>query len=89
MVKLYGVMEEIPKVALNAIPIDGKSDRYICYKSTFSLSYYHSYYMDHFKNSSYNINQSIYDAMKEHDFEFVHEVQHWLRSENRGDLDKM
>ena len=89
MVKLYGIMEELPVIAMEAIPIDGKSDRYIYYGSTlFSLNN-HSYYMDHFKNSAYNINQSIYDAMKVYDFEFVHEVQHWLRSENRGDLYKM
>ena len=82
-------MEELPVIAMEAIPIDGKSDRYIYYGSTlFSLNN-HSYYMDHFKYSAYYLNQSIYDAMKVYDFEFVHDVQQWLRSENRGDLYKM
>ena len=86
LIKLDGVMGIIPMNALEPIPVDGKSDKSIGYRSNGYLDISQSYYMDYLNHSAYSINQSWRDVFKELDFEYVHEIQHWLRSKNKGDL---
>lgn len=86
LIKLDGVMEIIPMNLLEPIPIDGKSDKSIGYRSNGYQDISQSYYMDYFDNSAYSINQSWRDVFEELDIEYVHEIQHWLRSKNIGDL---
>ena len=86
LIKLDGVMEIMPMNALEPIPVDGKSDKSIGYRSNGYLDISQSYYMDYLNHSAYSINQSWRDVFEELDFEYVHEIQHWLRSKNKGDL---
>ena len=75
---------------LQAIPIDGQSDSMIYYDPPVSASVVkqgqpipthktdYSYYMDSFQN--YSIGDKTYkQIVEEEGFQFVHEVQHWLK----------
>ena len=92
-VKLNGYYSLLPKTDLIAIPIDGIADASIYYMPTKTvyrgaakaLVVNRGYYLEHFK-SCYVNDKVYYDIVKEKGFEFVHEVQHWLREEFKQDL---
>ena len=80
----------IPTSAVEAIRIDRIADNGLYYdpmveESSFNCSAI-NYYMDCFKNYYDDEGKSYYDIIIEHDFEFVHEVQHWLRKKCNEDL---
>ena len=92
-VKLNGYYSLLPKTDLIAIPIDGIADASIYYmpaKTVYrgaakALVVNRGYYLEHFK-SCYVNDKVYYDIVKEKGFEFVHEVQHWLREEFKQEL---
>ncbi len=78
---------------IEAVLIDGLEDRVVYYDPVIMASYvapgqpvpvHHqdkSYYMEHFKRC-FDINKKAFtDCVAERGFQFVHEVQHWLRDE--------
>ncbi len=83
---------------IEAILIDGVEDVAIYYKSKHVMATYvapgktvephrtdYSYYMEHFKRY-YDVNEkSYYDWIIESGFQFVHEVQHWLKDTMRDE----
>ncbi len=82
---------------IEAIPIDGKHDRSIYYDPIVAASIIppggktpihktdYSYYMDSFKACLLEDKETYADLVKKRRYHFVHEVQHWLRSEFGGD----
>lgn len=93
---LYNGM--IPTNSVEAIPINGDVDKCFYYDPVIAaatvntnspLPVYntdYSYYLEHFKRCYLDKNKSYYDIVKEKEFEFVHEVQHWLRNMVGEDL---
>ena len=94
--KLREINEDIPLAQLQYIPIDGQSDSMVYYnpvvmasivKPGQPVSVYHtdySYFMDSFgkwKDGEKTFKQIV----EEKGFQFVHEVQHWLREEMQDD----
>lgn len=88
----------IPTSAVEAIPIDGVTDCKLYYDPVIAASTMRTgvtipvyktdrtYYMEHFKRCYNHENKSLYDIVVEKEFEFVHDVQHWLRKEYHEDL---
>lgn len=88
----------IPTSAVEAVPVDGIADKKVYYDPVVAASTVmvgasmpvyitdRSYYMEHFKKCYNNEGKSFYDIVVENNFEFVHEVQHWLRREFHEDL---
>ena len=88
----------IPMNAVEAIPINGIDDKSIYYDPVIAAAtvdvnapipvHYtdKSYYLEHFKRCYVYDAKSFHDIVKEKEFEFVHEVQHWLRNEVGEDL---
>ena len=97
MIQLDGCMESVPKDVVKAIPMDGIADADIYYDPVIAASivqhgeqtptYYtdYSYYMDHFKRCKVE-DKSFDTIVKEKNCQFVHEVQHWLRTLHRDEL---
>lgn len=92
--KLSELFAEVPINQLQYIPIDSISDSMIYYDSLVAASVEkpdqpipvhqtnYSYYMDSFANL--NMGDKTYkQIVEEKEFQFVHEVQHWLK-ENEG-----
>ena len=92
--KLKEFQDKIPITQLQAVPIDGKSDLAIYYDPPVAASIVnpgkhipvhhtdYSYYMDSF--AKHKEGDKTYKQMvEEQGFQFVHEVQHWLK-ENEG-----
>lgn len=85
---------------IKAIPIDGIADKDIYFDPVVAASYVqpnqpapihytdYSYYMDAFKNIQYE-GKTYYDIVKEKNFHFVHEVQHWLKKLNQNNYLKI
>ena len=85
---------EVPINQLQYIPIDSISDSMIYYDPTVAASVVkpgqpipihqtdYSYYMDSFANLKMG-DKTYKQIVKEKDYQFVHEVQHWLK-ENEG-----
>lgn len=90
-IELVNIDDKIPLDNIEAIPIDGKHDLRIYYDPIIAASIVgkndplpiHStdyrYYLEHFKNNSIENEGTMYDELKRNNFQFVHEVQHWLR----------
>lgn len=78
---------------IEAVLIDGKEDAIIYYDPILMASYVasgqpvpvhntdYSYYMDHFKRCYDSRKVSFYEMVEKQGFQFVHEVQHWLKDE--------
>ena len=95
-VKLKNHNHFIPKTDLSAVPIDGENDRGIYYEPTITTtglrrrkrlprSNKKLYYMEKFKTLTY-AEYTYWDIVKEYNFMYVHEVQHWLRETFKQDL---
>ena len=96
--KLDSYRGMIPTSAVEAVPMDGIADKKVYYDPVVAASTVmagssipvyitdRSYYMEHFKRCHDNGGKSFYDIVVENGFEFVHEVQHWLRREFHEDL---
>jgi len=80
----------IPNSAVEAIRIDRIADNGLYYDPMMEEPIFNSsvvnYYMDCFKNYYDDEGKSYYDIVEEYKFEFVHQVQHWLRKERNQDL---
>ena len=97
MIQLEGCMESVRKDVVKAIPIDGIADADIYYDPVIAASTVEvgqqvsvyktddSYYMDHFKKCYYR-DKSYEEMVKERNFQFVHEVQHWLKTLHLDEL---
>lgn len=82
---------------IEAIPIDGIHDLCIYYDPVLAASYVglgeqlpqyrtdFSYFIEHFKKVEVKGKDSSYDEMVKAKVQFVHEAQHWLRSEFHND----
>lgn len=82
---------------IEAIPIDGIHDLCIYYDPVLAASYVgpgeqlpqyrtdFSYFIEHFKKVEVEGKDSLYDEMVKAKVQFVHEAQHWLRSEFHDD----
>ncbi len=91
----YGV--DIPD-DIEAVLIDGVEDAMVYYDPKNIMATYvepgqtvephitdYSYFMEHFKRC-YDVNKkSYYDLVKESGFQFVHEVQHWLKDKKHNE----
>jgi len=87
--KLQEFEDPIPTTQLQAIPIDGQSDRMIYYDPVVAASIVmsdqpipvhqtdYSYYMDSFTNCKQG-DKTYKQIVQEKEFQFVHEVQQWL-----------
>ena len=87
--KLQEFEDPIPTAQLQAIPIDGQSDRMIYYDPDVAASIVmpdqpipvhqtdYSYYMDSFTNCKQG-GKTYKQIVQEKEFQFVHEVQQWL-----------
>lgn len=84
---LAGVLGNVQIEFLEAVPIDGVHDRNIYYDPAVAESdgsVLHSsdiYYMQSFETMFDNEGKSYSDIVKERNYHFVHEIQHWLREE--------
>ncbi len=90
MVKLHEVDDWININEISPVLIDGKQDRLIwedCIVAASTIAdgdpmpIYHidkSYFMDKFKQV-FDGTQSFYDIVVEKKYQYVHDVQHWLR----------
>ena len=90
MVKLHEVDDWININEISPVLIDGKQDRLIwedCIIAASTIAdgdpmpIYHidkSYFMDKFKHV-FDGTQSLYDIVVEKKYQYVHDVQHWLR----------
>ena len=87
--QIRGVERLIPASELEAIPIDGVADKSIYFDPVIAastgshpieLSSNKSYYMEQFEH--YSMEGKTYkEWVVQQGFQFVHEVQHWLREE--------
>lgn len=78
---------------IEAVLIDGKEDAIVYYDHRIMASYVapgqpvpvhetdYGYYMDHFKRCYDTRKVSFYEMVEKQGFQFVHEVQHWLKDE--------
>lgn len=80
----------IPTSAVEAIRIDRIADNGLYYDPMMEESIFNSsvinYYMDCFKNYYDDEGKCYHEIVEEYKFEFVHQVQHWLRKERNQDL---
>ena len=87
MAKLTGLTGEAKVESLEAVPIDGEHDRKIYYApDVISSEALPSpdpdvYYMHSFENMYDSDGKSYKDIVKERNYHFVHEIQHWLYDE--------
>lgn len=87
MVKLTDVNGIVSIDDIEAVPIDGSHDKKIYYEpivvsvngSGGAVTTDYSYYMKALENSEDEEGKKYCDIIKEKNFHFVHEVQHWLR----------
>lgn len=82
---------------IEAILIDGKEDGVVYYDPTVMADIVapdqpapvhetdYSYYLEHFKRCYDSNKVSFYEIVEKKGFQFVHEVQHWLKDEMQGD----
>lgn len=91
--KLVDFDADVPCHDLEAIPIDGVYDKKIYYdpivipaQGSVLRSTDYSYYMKSFENNLDEEGNKYSDLIKEKDFHFVHEVQHWLREQGDNGL---
>lgn len=97
-VRLKDVEGTISLYKIEAVPIDGIHDINIYYDPIVAASLIpsggkvpvhtsnFSYYMENFKKHFLSNNKSYSDIVKERNYHFVHEVQHWLRTMNDNGL---
>ncbi len=84
---LAGVGGDVQLEFLEAVPIDGVHDRNIYYDPNVAESdgsVPHSpdiYYMHSFESMYDNDGKSYSDIVKERNYHFVHEIQHWLHGD--------
>lgn len=90
-VRLDDVEETVSPECFEAVPIDGMHDKKVYYDPIIAASIIppggkipvhrtdYSYFMDKFKNCLNENKKTFADIVKERDYHFVHEVQHWLR----------
>lgn len=95
--KLGDIDEIVVYDEIEAIPIDGVHDRPIYYDPIVCASVIapgesapirktdYSYYMEKFDNCLDTDKRTFSDVIKEQGYQFVHEVQHWLREECGSD----
>lgn len=83
--RLVELDTELPTNVLEAIPIDGIYDKKIYYDSIVKSTDY-SYYMKSFENCFDENGTRYTDLVKEKNFHFVHEIQHWLRKQGDNGL---
>lgn len=87
MAKLAGLTGEAKVELLEAVPIDGEHDRSIYYAPDVISSEAlpspdpEIYYMRSFENMFEENGKSYSDIVKERNYHFVHEIQHWLHEE--------
>lgn len=89
--EVYSLSQILP------VPIDGETDRDIYYhpirmgsvqaprQSKPIRTSNYTYFMDRFKKIQESESKTLYEAVLEKDFRFVHEVQHWLRERFQSD----
>lgn len=95
--KLDDIDDMVGLDEIDAIPIDGVHDRSIYYDPIVCASVIgpgesapirktdYSYYMKKFENCLDTNKRTFSDVIKEQGYQFVHEVQHWLREECGSD----
>lgn len=89
-VTLSDINGEVPLFAIEPIPINGKDDSCIYYDPMIAADIIEegthikcrnrntSYYVDGFATMHIG-DRTLQDEFREKEFEFVHEIQHWLR----------
>lgn len=95
---VYHSKKSYPLSQILPVPIDEEIARDIYYHPTSMGSVLaprqskpirtcnYNYFMDRFKEIQESEDgKTLYDAVREKDFRFVHEVQHWLRERYQGD----
>lgn len=95
---LSGLKQAVTTEDILPIKIDGIEDRIIYYRPIIAGSIhqgnrvpthyctYHSYYLDDFaKRKICNSDKTLQDLVHEQDFEYVHEIQHFLRRRYHND----
>ena len=94
-VRLGYISEFVPYWDIEPIPIDGKSDKPVYLKTIVAASTVtdvmqapvrkidRTYYVDALKKIGNN-GKTLYDEFIQQDFQYVHEVQHWLREKHGG-----
>ena len=88
VIKLVGVTGNVPVSDIEAIPIDGIHDKNIYYDPVVipqngnALYTNYSYYLMSFETFYDENGKKFTDIVKERNYHFVHEIQHWLKEEN-------
>jgi len=97
-VRLDHIFEPIPIYEIEPLPIDGKSDKPIYMDVVIAASTVgegddvpvrtidKTYYKDALKRVFDDQGKTLYDELLQKDFQYVHEVQHWLRKGGPIDL---
>lgn len=98
-VQLEFIFDTVPYWDIEPLPIDGKSDRYIYLDVVVAATTVSkesevpirkidrkTYYVDALKKITKEDGTTLYDEYKQQDFQYVHEVQHWLRQKVYADL---
>ena len=97
-IKLKYVKNKLKLKEMQPIPIDGVHDKQIYYDPIVAATTIregdpipirqtdYSYYMEHFKNEIWSEDkQTTWEKVNACHFRYVHEIQHWLRSETSQD----
>lgn len=97
-VRLLDVEEQVKLDSIEAVPIDGNHDRKVYYDPIVAASIIppggsipvhrtdYSYFMEKFENCLDSDNCSFADIVRERDYHFVHEVQHWRKDDSDDGL---
>ncbi len=97
-IKLKYVDNKLSLKDIHPVPADGMHDKQIYYDPFIAATTIregepipihqkdYSYYMEHFKKEEWaDEKQTTWDKVNECHFRYVHEIQHWLRSETSQD----
>lgn len=97
-VRLGYIYDLVPYWDIEPLPIDGKADKYIYLDVVVAASTVaeesqapirtidKTYFVDALKKIKVGDEKTMFDEYLQHDFRYVHEVQHWLRKKGYLDL---
>lgn len=97
-VRLEFIFDTVPYWDIEPLPIDGKSDRFIYLDVVAATTVAKesdvpirkidkkTYYVDALKKITKEDGTTLYDEYMHQNFQYVHEVQHWLRKKGYADL---
>lgn len=97
-VRLGYIFDLVPYWDIEPLPVDGKADKYVYLDVVVAANTVEdesqaairtidkTYYVDALKKIKVEDGKTLYDEYQQQDFQYVHEVQHWLREKGYLDL---